>query len=1104
MGSSRSWIALAESVGSYLADQPDDDTVTFLLGAGASRSSGAPSTPEVLDALTEQHPDEFPDSKVSEGMDAISDSQVRVSIKPLFEGLSPHVGYLSLAALATSTRVLVVNLNWDSAVEQACERVGVRCASIVLDERNALEASLKEIEDSLADPGYRVVNLHLHGLLDAGNIRLAPKKTNAFERKTIELLWSSFFVHPTVVAGATLTGERDVTSLLTASSQGPAPKESPFWLFSRQPERTELPEDRVATELLSRNESELNFRGHPFIDFDRIMVEILAKRIGRPLKDVFVGTSLPQIGGEKLVFPAPKLLRDHLERPAGGRFLALVGERRCGKSSTAKLLAHWTGLRAKEPIQVISAEGAARCAQKATDLLTGSLTPGAGDVVIFDDPFGASHSGGDRAFVTDLCAIAGIPGAPQVIVTASLSAWHTAVAAHPELDRQAEAIVASPTEWYEGMDLAASLDEKGSAWPAMATRRALEGFASTPERVSAAATATCPAGEQQVIEDKLRLLGQLGEDTQRFLAMVRFHELSRTVIPRTELVQALHEATHDIPTTLKPMLAKSELSEEGEAPYLFAHHTDRAAFDMLYREKQEDLRPSVFEAAYDRSAVADVCEIWQLVVDLRNDRLERVAEMAAGGEPGRRKLLEWGPLILQEAANSMASRPRLEQILELLLEIDSERDFWALRELVYEVVRLWPELNESPTAREFLHACLTDRRRMGCYCVLETMLYFQGAIHQQVWERDYVLKRLWNRVTAAVDDLIEDVDAYGDELALIFDAVTWSKPPLAQRELLSWVDPIVNALVKQEHLKGAIALSCLYHPDGVTLFEDLDRPLPLADIGNLTEQQMCKAAAVVRWHYVHQSRGRALLSRRRLEPAYPHLLQREARDKRVPKRQADAIERFVTRMAHFPEHRGWAIHLGFNLRCTAGGFDDRFFERLVADLQECDDGMVTAALTYRIPDGAHAATQRYFRNPPNRERLLDVMLHGCPVESLSPSASVVVCPPRFMSGRSPQWVHMQLDTQWTKALGNIPNVAEQSFPDDVHAILCEAEDAGLVDAPSKWRVMRHVQRGDLRPLDEVRARAPHDPALSAWLRHRSELAEIVVAVALDADSKTLL
>jgi hypothetical protein len=123
---------------------------------------------------------------------------------------------------------------------------------------------------------------------DQGPIRLAPKRTAAFESKTIEVLWNSFFTHPTVVVGASLTGERDVTGMLTAASQRvepkAKPKSNPFWIFSRQPEQTDSPDDPVAAELLSRSECELNFRGDPFVDFDRIMVEILAERTRRPVQ----------------------------------------------------------------------------------------------------------------------------------------------------------------------------------------------------------------------------------------------------------------------------------------------------------------------------------------------------------------------------------------------------------------------------------------------------------------------------------------------------------------------------------------------------------------------------------------------------------------------------------------------------------------------------------------------------------------------------------------------------------------------------------------------------------------------------------------------------
>ncbi|MGA9285247.1 MAG: hypothetical protein WBV85_07375 [Solirubrobacteraceae bacterium] len=1098
---SRSWIALAESIGSYLAEQADD-TVTFLLGAGASRSSGAPSTPEILEALTEKHPDEFPDSKVSAGMDAISDSQVESSIRPLFREIRPHIGYLSLAALAKSTRVLIVNLNWDPAVEIACDRLAVKCASVVLDEKKKLDEGLAKVEACLVDPQYRVVNLHLHGLLDAGDIRLAPKKTLAFQSKTTELLWSSFFTHPTVVVGATLTGERDVTGLITASSQGPEPKKNPFWLFSRQPDRTDIPEDRVAAELLSRNESELNFRGDPFVDFDRIMVEILAKRIKRPLNGVFAGTSLPQLGSEELILPGPDLLRGHLEKESAGRFLALVGERQIGKSTTAKLLAHWTALRSDGGIEVISAFGKPGCGHTAKRLREGSLTASPEDVVIFDDPFAVGEGESSETFVADLRAILASVDAPRVVVTASLSAWRKAVTETPELEQAAEIVVAKPTDWYRGPDLAALADDPMSEGPAMVTRWVLEGVASTPVRVVAANAGDYPSNEEQVIEDKLELLRGLGEDMQCFLALVRFYELSRTVIPQTYLAKHLEEETLAVPPCLQSLLRQSDLTEEPHQ--LFAHYTDRIAFDRLYLEQQKNLRSKVVEVAYGRNVVNEVCDMWLTIARLREGELERIAELARGDVQARRKLLEWGPLLLEEAANSRVSRPRLEAVLVHLLTIDGERDFWALRELVYEVVRLWPELHRSEVAGNFIKRTLADEDRMGCYCVLEAMLYFQSATHRQTWDRDYVLRRLWNRVTGALGDLIEDVESRGIELALIFDAVAWSRPPLGERELLSWVAPVLDALTKEESLKGAIALTCLYHPAGLELFDDLGRDSPLADIGNLTEGQIAMAAAMVRWHYVHQSRGRALLTRRRLEPACPELLRRDERDRLVPKTEAEAINKFVTRMAHFRAHRGWAVHLGFNLRCTSGKFDDRFLGRYIREMDWTDDGVVTAALTYRIPGGALAPIQEYFRLPTNRQRLIDAMLEGCRIESLSPSASASVEPPRFMAGRIPQQVHRELNTEWRDGLRNVANLNDADLPREIHAILSEAEVAGFVDAESKWLLLHHVQRGDLRPLETTRARLSRNRALKVWLKGRGELAEIVVSVACDMGDPTLI
>ncbi len=1093
---------MAREVGGYL-DKGGDNTVTFLLGAGASISSGAPSTPEVIDALTKQFPDEFPNSEISEGMDVISDSQVATAIRPLFEDIEPnveprvepHVGYLSLAALAKSTRVLIVNLNWDSAVEiAALERIGgVPCRSIVLDEKNELASGLAEIDECLEDPDLRIVNLHLHGRLDEGNIRLAPKRTAAFEQETIRVLWNSFFTHPTVVVGASLTGERDVTDMLTAASQRSAkPKKTPFWIFSRQPEQTDSPGELRTAELLSRNECDLNFRGAPFVDFDRIMVEILAERTKRPLKNVLAEANLPEREGSQLVFPAPDLLRDYLLR--NGQILALVGERKIGKSTTARLLAHWERIHSEGGIEISSHAGGASCHRAVAALQSGKATLAAEDVLILDEPF-SDDDVACAELIGGLVGLLGSDAAPRVIVTASPYSWHRVVAAHPEIEEYADLVAAKATDWYEGHDLAALADESSGDQPATVTRRVLEGVASTPSRVRAANAGEYPHHEDQVIEDKLKLLRELDQEAKAFLALVRFYELSRTVVPQVELARGIKPEIPAVPRWAEPMLRASELIEEEHL--LFAHYTDRVAFDRLYLEEQKSLRSTVVDLAYGRGLVSEVCEMWLLISKVREGDLEAINELIGPGESDERKLLEWGPLLLEEAAHSKVARPQLEKVLKLLLAVDEKRDFWALRELVYEVVRLWPELHSSKVAKRFVKQVLADDERMGRYCVFEAMLYFQGAIHSGVWRRDYALRSLWTRLSSAIWDLTEDVEKHGNELALVFDALAWSRPPLPEQELLDWVAPILSALEQDGTLKGSTALSCLYHPDGRKIFESLDLDSPLADIGNLTEPQMARAAEMVRWHYVHQSRGRALITRRRLEPANPHLLWREQGNGLVPKAWAEAIKKFVRQMASFPKHRGWAIHLAFNLWCTAGEFNDGFLAQPIAQAVEGDLGMVSAALTYGVPSGARDQIQRYFRTKPNRELLLTVMLEGCWVETLAPSAAAHVSPPRFMAERTPQRVHRELETEWGGRLQRIGNLHEPEFPREVYEVLAEAAREGHIDSTPMWQLLHHVQRGDLRPLDVEVARAPHDKKLSNWLKGRGELAKIVVSVCLD-------
>lgn len=1119
--SHRSWIALAESIGTYLGEQATQrpNTVTFLLGAGASRSSGAPSTKKILERLTERYPEQFPNGEVSEDMDWISDPQIEGTVAPLFDRVSPHIGYLSLATLAKSTRVLIVNLNWDRAVEIACERVGVSCASLVIDEQGKLDEDLAKVVACLEDEDCRVVNLHLHGRLprpDAGDrdedrtdIRFSVKKTLAFQSKTTQLLWNSFFNHPTIVLGATLTGERDVTGLIAASAQLAEPRRKPLWLFSRQGHRTKTPQDRVVARMVSLSEADLNFRGDPFIDFDRAMVEIVAKRVGRPVQDQFKETGISAVDRDRIVFPSPDLLRGYLAKPRPGGLVALVGERRIGRSTTAALLAHWAALLSEHAgVKVCRRSGRRDCGDLARRLIDSPSSCGAPGVVIFDDPFDLADAASGDAFVRDLARITNAGDAPQVIVTASLSNWHHATSINPAL-ADVEVILERPSGWYRDSDLASLADDPSSTMPAMVTRRVVEGVASTPARVRPPAQggsrrekgARYAKHDEEVIADKLALLHQLDADTQTVLAIIRFRELLRTVAPEVGEESEVVGSVDRLPLCVKAMLRSFQL--DGAQHFLFDHYTDRVAFDRLYREKDRELRSAIVDAAFGSDVVDEVCNIWLTITQVREGELGAISRWADGNENTRNRLVEWGPVLLEEAAYPKSGRQKLDGVLRQLLKVHDRRDFWALRELVYEVVRLWPEFHQSQLARKFIKQTLADVDRMGCYCVIESLLYYERETHRDVWDRDYALHRLWDRVTGALSDLMDDASDRGTELSLIFDAVVWSPPPFGKREFRAWVDRILYVLDKHDGLKGAVAFALLYHPAGAKIVEELGIGSALADIQNLNEEQMTKAAQMVCWQWVHQSRARALLSRRRLEPDYPEQLGQEARENPVPTAHADKIEQFIRRMARFPALRGWAVHLAFNLRCSVGKFDVGFLRDIFEQLEPGDGSVVVAAYSYAVPSGVQEQVYDYFGDQTNRELLLNVMLTGWPVESLWPSANVRVHAPRFMAGRSPWDVHRDVDTQWHGALKDVPadRLTDRSFPFDVDAVLTEGVRKGFLDNEAKLTLLRHVRRGDLRRLERTHARKPVDQSESEWLKTLSELGNIVVSAARDIASE---
>jgi hypothetical protein len=1098
-----SWTSRARSAAKYVA-RKNIDTVTVFLGAGASISSGAPSTGRVKQALFEADEEKFAGDigEVSEKLHTISKEIVKHTIKPLFDDVHPHLGYLSLAALSRYVRVLIVNLNWDSAVEDACEQVGLdrgKYASLVLDD------GVEKIEEDLKNTDYRLVNLHLHGRLkpEQSQIKFGRRETLSFGEREERLVWSEFLSHPTIVVGASLQGEYDVSRLLGEASAKAGDSKAPFWLFSRQAERTEEPEDRDVRKLLERHESESNFAGDPYVDFDRLMTELLEASSGPRgnLGRVFEGSDLAQPRQDSLVLPAPGLLKGHLDGPSSGSLLALLGERRVGKSTNARLVAHWATLRSERIGEVEFPSGRLDCARDATKLAEAGECS-AEDFVIFEDPFGKDGEyEKNEAFVAALEQLLGMDGAPRVMITCCPSNWRQAKAEHDSLAEWAKEILEAPTCWYRGIDLAANADDPDSAYPAMVTRRVLEGVASTPARVAAAKDLRSASEDEEVIAEKLALLREIPDAEKQFLAVVRFYELSSSVAPQGELIKKCFQAA-DVENPAgdaNHMLEHFKL--DGDSFWRFAHCTDRAAFDLLYEDEGDSLLDDVLKYVYGEQIKDSVCAAWRAISRARAGDLDPVRELSVEAKR------EWGPLLLEEvASSSKAGDDALRELLDILSEV-KEHDFWSLRELVYEVVRLWPELHSSSKAVKFLDKVLHDDKRMGRYCVIESLLYFQDTTHSETWQRDERLMELWEKATAARWAIVKDVGRYGAELALIVDALAWYRPPLPAEELTRWVKPLILAAEGASKLKGAFALTTLYHPAAEELFREAGRRSPLDYVESLDVRQVAEAAAMIRWHYVHQSRARALLPRRRLEPTNPDYLRRTEQTRDLPADRERHARALITKMASFQPHIGWSVHLGMNLYWTAGRFDCDFLGPCI-DLAEDDDlGLITAAATYAIPSGALEATKRYFARDENCRALRRRLREGSDISHPKRKLEVKVSPPRFNAGRNPHGMHRELGTRWRGALeAHKENPStDPDFASRVHAILRLAYEEGIIGLAAAVECERRVRAGDYEAF-ELLPQSPGntDKKLQNWLsknkealNESKEFKELVVLTALE-------
>lgn len=1080
----RPWL---EKVGDLVETLGEAEPLTLLLGAGASRSSGAPSTEAVEASLRNRYRGRVKSRKeLYEKLANEPESEKQAALRPLFENLDPYIGYHGLAALGRSRPVYVVNLNWDDAVTMACERLGVRCERVEYDDgaltiKQKLEAFKRGGENG-------VFCLHLHNRMGGEHaIRFATYETLSFGDELKELLAAEFFSNHTVIVGASLTGEHDVTDLLHGLVA--KPKDSvmayrPFWIFSRQAERSVMPVDRLLQHLLFQMKSQLNFVGDPAVDFDRMMLELASGLAGLAFPNLPDARATVPVLND-LAIPSRDIIGPYLKGETR-HALVIEGDARIGKTSAACVMQFLSQLCDDPEPEVRYADRPHACLRELRAFVTAPRRGGPPNrILVLENPFGTTGDYDENKQLVSLlrrfresCARRGSTR-ERLIITTRSSCWRAAIAKHGAVLSELPSTSLQAAKWYTEDELAAFLEARVHGTTPQARREIATGELTTPVAIEDAIKRTRGNSRRpDVIAEKRAFLSVLDDDTAWCAVLSRLQELSPNASTEPPLCRELEHAA-DCYATIEHMVTCSTLDDcEYVTP---AHSTDREAIDAFYAEHRERFEGRLQELRHVRGGTAAACQLWEAI---RSARAGDLGPMWTLDDETRR---DWMPAFLEETARA----GQMDATVELLEKVDlKDHDFWSLRELVFEVVRLWPALHASEHTHRFLHAVLADPTLKGRYLVLEAMLYLQAATYPDAWDLT-THAEVWDNVAAARWRLFHETDraATALEIALMLDALVWCPPRIPEAETGRWLLALKEAAAAYSPLAAAYLFSALYHPHGCSIFRTGDVPHPAQTFGqrDFTPAEAALAVQLIEWHFVHQSRARALRYRRDLEPAHAYLLHRGASHvpaRTLPDELQARCRYLIEQLARFPAHAGWAIHLGMNIYATLGEFEADFLAPLVEQVGLADRGLVTAVMTYKTPSALRHALVNYFAEDENRNALLDAM-GGAPVV-----AGVGVSTPRFNALRSPGDIHSELELRWTELERdelpvNDPPAFLAELQRSAHAALDRCKAAERVRLQRHvWTVVRRTRRGDYRMLDGLKGRDFDEVPAHERLRER--------------------
>ena len=1005
----------------------------------------------MLDALAGATSGRLRASKVLALVDRIGEREKQNILRDLFSEAKPHIGYLSLAAIGRHRRVVVANLNWDPLVSDACAQLGVPCQSFDL----ADEQHWPSISELPADSG--VVVVHFHGQLGSRS-RIATLETLSFtsqqEQFLVELVWSN----PTVIIGTSLVDDTDLEAMFGRLGMK-ADHTAPRWLFVRHGEDLPLAWTSRAAEHLSQ--WPLNCVASEHVDFDELMLTILAEQVGftyETLRKLRPTANLP--AKENLIFPVPDLIRDRLD----SRTIVVSGEPRLGKTTLAYLMAWWRILwdhpRGSGPAAAQDALGGyedaattlSALATQGDDPTAGAATAGK-SVLVLDDPYGQDSNVPNPPFLTQLRRVARLLGGPTVIVATRELGWQTALDTHDmtERDLVASGIVSiSPevTKWWSApalIAMTANLPHGEELRDAVSS-----GYLNTPGRVlehswmnnvrrAAGATGT---HESEITADKEKFIALIPHLAQGS-ALARLQEFCYEPLEESEFEEVLGALIKSVPG-LKEMLVSYDF--EGKPRVRLAHPTYREAIDSYLANPAniDDITSWLASRPLASQLLLNATRAYRFVNSI-------IAEPHGWTDrPMPPDVSEWAPQIL--AASQSA---------ETVSALRGMRwDLWTATELAYELIRLYPVIRNLG-GREFIREMLCNDGASGAYAVLEACLYLRSSASDEVWTA--LKARLYDLTAKGDDAAAHDDDLPASrrecELALIIDGLLWRPPPVdtfSQQFMRGAFEEVTTS----DPLWSLLRFAAGYHPGGLATLGINDLVEADQDVA-LTADQIEFITWLIKWHFVHQSRARAILAR---QPYVDQAFLCRSLHAAPVDVGSRGLRRLMTCLLTRPSSAGWVMHLGCNLLSIGVAVDEscrNLMRRSITVVGDQDLGVVTCVLTYAATAQFSDVLRPYFARPQNRDALLDAACEGPVVNGFR------IQPPRFVCARPPSVIQADLNLQWSRLH---QAGFDTSDPERVAHVLRDRAEVlaslGQVDGKTADRLLERVRRGDLRVLEQ--------------------------------------